>query len=631
MSDKLRITGMASGLDTETMIKQLMKAETVKVDKVKQDKQIFQWKQDLYRDIIGDLSSLRSTYFDVLKPDTNMLSKNNYGAFDSTSSNSTIASASATTGAVAGKYTVKVNQLAASASITSSSIIANQTDNVIDPTTWQGKKIKFNDTEITLSSPLASVDDIVNDINSKITAGSMKGKVQATKIVDGANTYIKFEALTTDNVKITNLDSIANLNTLDGKIINPSLSTKLADLGMTDATGSFKFTYNGTSVSIDNISNQSTMGDLIQSISTKTSGNVTAKFSELTSKFELRTTATGGSTAINIDNSINVTLRAALAIPADYTIKNGQDAKVDITPPGAAVPTSVIKSSNNFTIDSVSYNLLKADAATNVDITISANTQKAFDKIKGFIDKYNELVDKVNTKVEQKKQYDFKPLTEEQKESMEEEEIKKWEEKAKEGLLKNDSNLQNMLNSMRSAFFEGVEGAGISLKHLGLNTSSDVSQRGKIVFDAALGGEQKLKDMIATRGDQVAKIFMQSSIKQPSYSPDLTLTQRNERNKDQGILQRINDILQDYVRTTRNSSGKKGILIEKAGLKGDFTEYNNLLTKQIQDKDKIISTLSQKLADKENKYYIQFSKLEQAMNKMNSQSSWLSQQLGSGA
>ncbi|WP_127836353.1 flagellar filament capping protein FliD [Clostridium prolinivorans] len=627
MSNTLRITGLATGLDVDSMVKTMMKAEQVKVDKMMQDRQILQWQQDLYREIIGDLNTFKSTYFDVLKPDTNMLSKNNYADFDYTSSDSSIATVTAVSGAVSGKYTIKVNQLASSAYITSNSIVFNKTDNITDTSIWQGKKIKLNDTEITISSDLNSVDDIVNDINSKINASSMKGKIQVSKIIDGSNTYIKFDALTTENIKITNVDGIENLNVLDGKVINPSLSTKLADLGMTDETGSFKFTYNGNLVSID-VSNQSTLRDFIQNISNKTSGNVTAKFSELTGKFELKTSSTGSSMAINLDNGTTSSLMSALGLSEDYSIKNGQDAKVEITPPGASSSTLVIKSSNIFTIDNISYNLMQADPNKSVDITVTLNTQKTFDKIKAFIDKYNEIVDKINKKIDEKKQYDYKPLTDEQKKEMSEDDIKKWEEKAKEGLLKNDSNLQNMLYSMRNAFFQKIEGVGLSLKDIGLNTSSDISQRGKIIFDSTLGGEQKLKDMLAEKGDEVAKLFMQVSTKQPTYSPNLTQSQRQDRNSDEGIFQRINDILQDYIRTSRNNSGKKGLLIEKAGIKGDFTEYNNLLTNQIKYQDKIISDLNKKLADKENNYYMQFSKLETAMQKLNDQSNWLYQQLG---
>lgn len=69
MPSTLRITGLATGLDVDNMVKQLMQAERTKVDKVKQDRQIIQWRQDLYREIIGDLNTFKKTYFDVLSPE----------------------------------------------------------------------------------------------------------------------------------------------------------------------------------------------------------------------------------------------------------------------------------------------------------------------------------------------------------------------------------------------------------------------------------------------------------------------------------------------------------------------------------------------------------------------------------
>jgi flagellar hook-associated protein 2 len=538
MSDQLRILGMASGLDTETMVKQLMKAEVMKVDKVKQDKQIIQWKQDLYREIIGDLTSMKSTFFDVLKLETNMLSKNSYSAFDvaavdvpASGAASPVSGATATAGvgATAGIYTVTVDKLAVPAS-------------------------------------------------------------KSGALSDGV-----------------------------------TKSTKLSDalIGMPGNTFDFNITYGTTTKSVS-LSKDDTIEQVIQKISTATSGNVVAKFSELTKTFTIETQATGLSNKLVLNKDISF-----LGIAGGTIVATGDNAVLTIDPPGSAPATPVTKSTNNFTIDGVSYTLAKENSTTN--ITITANTQKAFDKVKGFIDKYNEIVDKINNKISEKKQYDYKPLTDEQKADMEPEDIKKWEEKAKEGLIKNDSSLQNMLSTMRSAFFQGVEGAGITLKDLGLNTSTDYTQKGKIVFDQSLGGEQKLKDMLGTSGEQIAKLFMQTSTKQSSYSSDLTSRQREDRNSDQGIFQRINDILQDNVRTTRNNDGKKGFLIEKAGIKGDFTEFSNLLYNQIKDKDKMIANLSEKLADKENRYYTQFARLEQAMNSLNSQSSWLSQQLGSSS
>jgi len=90
------------------------------------------------------------------------------------------------------------------------------------------------------------------------------------------------------------------------------------------------------------------------------------------------------------------------------------------------------------------------------------------------------------------------------------------------------------------------------------------------------------------------------------------------------------DVIQDYTRTSRNNEGRKGILLEKAGIIGDVTENGSLLSKEIQAKDQIINTLLDKLLDKENQYYRKFTAMESALNQMNSQIMWLSQQMGTG-
>ncbi len=535
MSNSLRITGMASGLDTDALIKQMMKPYNMKVDKMKQDRQIVAWKQELYRDILSDTAALRNTYFDVLKPDTNILSKNNYAGFDVTTTNSVVGegagvSAKASVGAETGNYTVKVERLASGAKV-------------------EGAVIDY----------------------------------------PGANKY----------------------------------TTKLNDLGIEDG-GTLTFQYKDsrgvtkTSEPIT-ISKDATIAQLSDAVNQGTAGSVKLNFSELTEKFSIESLQTGSSSVLAVTNE-GTDVLSKLKLTA--SVASGVDAKVTITPPGVgAVPTTVERPSNAFSIDGVNYTLSKAGTTNN--IVVAGNSQKTFDKIKAFIDKYNELVDKIGQKTDEKKQYKILPLTDEQRAAMKEDEIKQWETKAKVGLLKGDSNLDGMLNEMRSAFFQGVEGAGISLSELGLSTSSDTSKKGKIIID-----ETKLKAAIETRGEQVANLFAKSSA--TSYSPDATSTERSDRNKEQGIFQRINDILQDYTRTTRNINGKKGILLEKVGIKGDLTEFKSAMSQDIIDKDAKINEMIKSLSERENKYYLQFSKLEVAMNKLNSQSSWLTQQLSGG-
>ncbi|MBU3126678.1 flagellar filament capping protein FliD [Clostridium tagluense] len=642
----MRITGMASGLDTDTLIKQMMKPYNMRVDKMKQDRQVVAWKQELYRDILSDTTNITDTYFNNLKSDTNMLSKNTYSGFDVTAASSDPtksagASATASVGAVAGNYSVEVMNLAETAKIDGAAI--NESSDPFDFAKWQGKIITFKvggaEESITIDNipPVTDRESLVANINDKLAKQpALAGKINVS---EGTKGGIKFNALTNDSVKVVSTTVADEMSNLIGKVINPNkYTTKLSDLGIVDG-GKLTFDYkdaNGvTKKSEITVSKDATISQLIDEVNTGTSGAVKLNFSELTNQFNIETLQTGSSASLKVTEDgpggvltnlkLNSTKGAdGVVIPyVNGSLIAGKDATVKITPPGiGAVATTVTKPGNNFFIDGVNYTITK-EGITN--ITVAGNSQKPYDKIKGFIDKYNELVDKVSQKTGEKKQYKYLPLTDEQRTAMKEDEIKQWETKAKVGLLKGDSNLDNMLTSMRRAFYEGVEDAGISLSEIGLSTSKDISQRGKIIID-----EKKLKSAIETKGEQVANLFTKKSTTYPLYNTDATSTEKSTRNKEQGIFQKINDIIQDYTRTSRNNNGKKGILLEKAGIKGDPTEFKSLLSEDIIKKDAKITEMIKNLAARENSFYLKFSKLEVAMNKLNSQSSWLTQQLGGG-
>lgn len=544
-SSTFRITGLATGLDVDSIVQSLMKAENTKLDKLKQDKQLIQWRQDLYRDIIGDLNTFKSTYFDVLKTDTYMLSNKIYSSFDVKSSDaSNSVTASATSGAIAGQYTISVAQIA--------------------------EKARFTGT-------------------SKITAS----------VYDKMSNIVSGEVKFTINNQTFHYDF--NSSTDYGTPDDPVIGAK-----------------------------DKTISDIINDISSKANVNIT--YSELTQQFTLTSKNTGESQVITNTKDVTGNFlktifgQAMISDESGYlydsdgnltgTLLKGKDAQVTITEPYSS-PVTITKSSNNFTIDGINYTL-NSKPASDVTLTVTLNPDTVFDKIKAFIEKYNELIDKINTKLNEKRQYNYPPLTDDQKKEMKDDEIKNWEDKAKEGLLANDSTLSNMLNDLRRAFYDKVEGAGIYLTDIGLSTSSDISERGKIIID-----ETKLKQAIQNNPEKVANLFAKAS--STPYSPD----QRSQaRYNEEGIFQRINDILQDYIRTTRDSHGNKGILIQKAGIKGDFSEFQNILSDQLKDKDKQINDMIEKLNDKENNYYLQFSKLETAMEQMNQQQTWLTQQLG---
>lgn len=520
----IRFGGMATGLDTDTLIKQMMQPYRMKVDKQKQDKQVIQWKQDIYRDIINDIRGLKNSYLDNIKPDDNLLMQKNYAGYDVSSSDATAATATAGIGAVAGNYTVAVTELAKGAQIS--------------------------------GTPLA-------------------GKTTSSKLSE----------------------------------LNPLI--------LVDTDIDFKIKVNGTEKTITlTDAGDKTISEFISAISAQTDGEVNARFSELTQTFSIETNKTGENSSVEIlsvGTTADIITAFSIAAGNIDAAKIGSNANLAITPPGGASVPVTTKETNDFTIDGINYSLKAAGPTITTTLSVTANTDKTYDKIMGFVTKYNELIDKVKEKVEQKKQYTYTPLTDEQKQDMKEDEIKAWEEKAKEGLIKGDNSLNSMLYSMRSAFFDSVEGVSVSLKDLGFTTSRDISQRGKIVIDESLTADEakkKFSDALKSNGTAVADLFSKSGT---TYS-------------EKGIFQRLNDTIEEYTKPF----GEKGILLKKAGIKGNTTEFNNLLSEQMIQKDKYITELTKKLADKETNYYAMFARLEVAMNQMNAQSSWLAQQLGGG-
>lgn len=631
--NRLRITGMASGLDVDATVKKMIAAEQAKVDKAQQDEQIVKWRQEMYQDIIKDVKDLQSSFLDTASADKNILSASNYSGFEVNGGTSSVASITAGAGAQAGIYKVSVaaGNLASKASVAGTNIVKNTSD-TYNAGNWNALQIGFDVNggplpPITVTTG-ATISDTVNNINTQINSnGILKGKVQA--VVSSSGDSIQFQALSDSSIKINSTNTTINgeLNELKGRVINPSISTTLGDLGLTDATDSFDITFNGTTKKIS-VKGTDKLSDVINNISTATSGAVTASFSQLTGKFTIQSASTGSSQSISIAKGTGTgNALAALGI-ANGTSGTGKDATVTITPPGGAAIT-VTKSTNNFTIDGISYNLTGEGDST---VTVASTaTDKVYDKIKSFIDKYNTIVDKIQTKLLEKqgRNSTYKPLTDAQKESMTDSQIASWETKAKVGLLRNDEKLQNMLSSLKSAFTTGVSGVGLTMGKygsgsIGLDTSIDYSKPAHI----DITDPSKLKAAISTNGEQILKMFTNVS----TYTDTDTDTEKKIKYNENGIFTRIKNIFEDnvgFANTTLNTA----ILTKYANKQDDFSmtgsSGTNTLPNQIYQKELLITKLKQKLSDKQEAYYLKFSKLETAMNTLNSQQSYISQQFGS--
>jgi flagellar hook-associated protein 2 len=543
LNSRLRITGMSSGLDIDSIVKQLMKAESAKVDKVKQRRQKIEWQQGAYRDISNSLRSFRDTFLDILSP-TNMRSAASYQKYTSSYSdtNNTV-TASGGVGVTNLTHSIAVTQLAAAATGTSSGTVSSDPNNKI------------------------GLYDTIGDISSKLQAGSI--------------TFIPDPADTTGTNQI-----------IDIKI-------------------------NGTDIKVNKTD---TLSVLISKVNSSDAG-VTLSYSSFLDKFTITSKQTGVGT-INLDSNGSNFFEGIKLTNAEVT--SGQDSAFILD------GQSGTNSANSFVVDGVNYNLRNVSPSTTVGgvttytpttVTLTQDTDAIYKSIKDFVDKYNDLMSNLNTKYTEKVNRNYQPLTDDQKSAMKDTEIKNWEDKAKSGLLHGDSIIGSSVDRMRRAVSDSIAGISGTLASIGISTG-DYRENGKLIID-----ETKLRNAISNSPDKVKDIFSkESSI---AYSPNSNATDKKIRYDNNGVLNRLYDIIQDDIRTTRDSNNHKGALLVKAGMIGDVSEFDNTLSKHLNEQDNAINTLIDRLSAKEEQYYKKFSAMETALNNMNSQSAWLSSQSGS--
>ncbi|MCV2516672.1 flagellar hook-associated protein 2 [Bacillus subtilis] len=274
--------------------------------------------------------------------------------------------------------------------------------------------------------------------------------------------------------------------------------------------------------------------------------------------------------------------------------KEGTNAKVTIN------GFEMEKLTNNFTVNGVTYSIKNTTAATGpVTTSVSTDVDGIYNQIKEFVDKYNEMVDSLNEKLKEEKYRDYTPLTSEQKEAMSDKEVELWEEKAKSGLLRNDSSISTGTNQMRTDFYTQVnaDGKTYQLTEFGITTSSAYQMRGHLEIN-----EDKLKAKIQEDPQSVAALFT-SGTNSSAYS-------------DKGIMKRIGDTLKSTVKSIEAKAGNSTMGTN------DYSIGKNLNTISTD-----ITKMQDRLTTIENRYYKKFSAMDSAIQKMNEQASYLSQLL----
>ncbi len=366
------------------------------------------------------------------------------------------------------------------------------------------------------------------------------------------------------------------------------------------------FTVNGAK--IDNITADTTVDGLLTAINNNKDAGVTATYLGSANKFVLSSNEKGEGRTISLGADPKDTTDAANIIFGGdgKESHDGTDGEMSILYNG--VKTTITSSSNTFSIDGLdiratnTFDTGSATAEGGVSFTASADTEKVTETVKKFIEAYNAMIDEVRTQATTKPDSNYKPLTDDQKNEMNETSIKNWEDKAKEGILYNSSALKDLDNATQG-IFSSMMINGVSyddLEKIGISFSDDYTAGGKIVFD-----EEKFKTAMDSDPEKVSDLFTGTH----------------------GIVNTIDSTLSTYATRYASRNGNSyGVLIEEAGSeKLSLTLTNNSIYKELKDMQETITNLQSQLSTEQDRYISQFTQMERLINQMNSQSSYLSQ------
>lgn len=646
----VRMSGLVSGLDTESLVTQLSDAYKTKVDNVKKDKTIVQWKKEAW-------AALNTKIMDFYK--------GALSTFRSVSTYNTKAVAGdlkgmkITAGATAanGSHNIQITNTARAQMWTGKNIgntSFNETSYTNADTSMKLSDLKDSDghnigaslsgasfkvgtgdsaVEITVNVGTdATVQDAIDNINSqlegngiglkasfadgKFTLTNESAIAETTTDADGkeVTTYSGGEDIivsTSDELssKIFGFSATDTEATLKSKAAGDkdnsvtgtegfykenvaasskvAAATKLKDLGIAEGT---VLKVNGTEITV---TASMTMSQLATSMSNV---GINASYDENQGRFYLSSKTTGIANAFTLEADDDTLAKLGLDLADGDTGKiAAQDASLIYN------GVEYTQATNTFSINGLSITATEvgAEQTFNVDNDISG----IYDKIKEFTTKYNELITEMNTLFSADRVKDYEPLTDEEKSAMSDEQIEKWESVIKKSVLRRDSTISSLLSSMRTVLNKQVgvtEADGTtknySLASFGINTGL-YAEKGALHIDGNSDDpdyadkDDKLKAALAANPNAVAKTF--SSLGTEMY----------------------NSLMKAMGKTELSSA---------------LTFYNDKqIDDELDDYDDKIDTLQDKLTAAEDKYYKQFAAMETAMSKLQSQQSYITQLFGS--
>ncbi|MFT9849582.1 flagellar filament capping protein FliD [Aneurinibacillus sp. REN35] len=574
-----RLSGLMSGMDTESLVKQLMQAERMPVNKMKQQRQSLTWQSEMYRQWNTDIFTFRKTLLDM------KLSKT-YGTFNAVSSDANKVNVTSTAESLEGNHKMQVLQLAELAKLEGKPSLSTPSGAATLTININGKS---KDIEI-------AAEDTMKDIVTKINTATVEGKSLGVSAAydETLNQFVI-------NSKETGTKSTFTLSGAEAlqKLGIKQYEKELAAGATIDFANIAEFGALGRDITLK-------VGDIEKSIKVTSADNVDTILARMKKAFssegevfskngtKIEITHPAGK-VVKISSSNEDTLSklgvSGASFDANIPVKAlGKDAQFRYND-GEIIETPA----NNTTVFGLNYNFKQIGEVTT---TVSRDIETEIKNIKEFINKYNEILDKLNKVIDEPVYRSFKPLTDEEREALSEKQIEQWEQKAKSGLLRRDGTLSALASNIRLQMGGTVDNGSKynSLASIGIK-SNTYKDQGKLQVD-----EEKLRKVLQEDPEAVKNLFIQSA--------------SDEKSGKTGLIHRV----------TANFEESSKLLIEKAGASGSAITDSSLFGKRILDLNKRIDDTEDRLIRKENNYYAKFTAMEKAMSKYNSQSGWLAQQ-----
>lgn len=649
----MRLSGLISGMDTESIIQELVSAKQTKVDNTKKAQTKHEWKQDAWKSLNTKLKNLQSKYVANLRFSSSYMKKT------TKVSNSSAVSVITGEDAVNGVQELSVKQLAKTAYLTGGKVQAGaegkKWDALSKISDVMGADFKAGDITFTTGGKTVDIevteDTTISDFLSKIKASGLNANFDAgqqrffiSAKQSGADSNFSMTADNVGGAKILaalglqvslkdDPDSLKqyqeyasyyNENDKDATIAG---MRSLIDGDIATQTQNYLDRYKNlvelkkeaedkiTELKKDSDKNEAAIKAQEESLAA-----YEKEMKDITDSYIDITTATGDDGEVtytatakedfkkNVEESyyekaayaseVLKKYNAGMDVEGYATKIEGRDARIVLN--GAEFTSA----NNTFAVNGLTFTALaetKADEV--VTVTTQDDTDGIYNMLKDFLKEYNSIINEVDKLYNADSAKGYEPLTDDEKDAMSESEAEKYETKIKDALLRRDSSLSSIRSGFVEVMSKGIEvnGKTMYLSSFGINTLSyfTAGDNEKNMYhidgdpdDASTSGNaDKLKSMIASDPDTVVSFFSQLS---------------------KNLYSKMND-LSKPVEGYRSY----GSFYDDKKMKTDYDDYK---TK--------ISDLEEKLADYEDKWYKKFSSMETALAKLQSSTSAVTSLLG---